>query len=59
MTYILYINTPDDNGETSEEHPNIDSMQARKDSIYSMPWVDTYGLDIYASDLEGNEVFLK
>lgn len=59
MSYLLFINTPDDNGETCEEHVTLDSLQHRKDSIYSMLWLTTEGLDIYASDLEGNEVYLK
>lgn len=59
MTYLLWINTPDDNGETCEEHSSIESMQMKKYQIYSMPWLTTDGLDVYASDLDGNEVYLK
>lgn len=59
MKYILFINTPDDNGETEEYHDSLESLQERKDQIYSMPWLTTEGLDVYASDLEGNEVYLK
>ena len=59
MKYILFINTPDDNGETEEYHDSLESLQKRKDQIYSMPWLTTDGLDVYASDLEGNEVYLK
>jgi hypothetical protein len=57
--YLLFINTPDDNGEICEEHFTIESMQIRKDSIYSAPWLTNVGLDVYASDLDGNEVYLK
>lgn len=59
MKYILFINTPDDNGETEEYHDSLESLQERKDQIYSMPWLTSEGLDVYASDLEGNEVYLK
>lgn len=59
MKYILFINTPDDNGETEEYHDSLESLQERKDQIYSMPWLTSGGLDVYASDLEGNEVYLK
>lgn len=59
MSYVLFINTPDGNYEASEEHKTVESMQERKDSIYSMSWLTTEGLDVYASDIEGNEVYLK
>lgn len=59
MTYLLWINTPDDNEETYEEHLSVESMQIKKDQVYYMPWTTTDGLDVYASDLDGNEVYLK
>lgn len=59
MKYILFINTPDDDVETEEYHDSVESLQTRKDQIYSMPWLTTDGLDVYASDLDGNEVYLK
>lgn len=59
MTYLLWINTPDDNEESCEEHFSVESMQIKKDQIYSMPWTTKDGLDVYASDLDGNEVYLK
>lgn len=59
MTYLLFINTPDSTEEICAEHNTIDSMQIAKDVIYSLPWLTTDGLDVYASDSDGNEVYLK
>lgn len=59
MKYILFINTPDNDEELEEYHTSLESLQKRKDQIYSMPWLTTDGLDVYSSDLDGNEVYLK
>lgn len=59
MTYLLFINTPGSTEEICAEHNTIEPMQIAKDVIYSLPWLTTEALDVYASDSEGNEVYLK
>jgi len=59
MNYLLFINTPDGDGETCEEFDTVESAQKRKDGIYDAPWLTTVGLDVYLSDEDGNEVELK
>ena len=58
MKYILCYILPDSDQETEEEYESILEMQNRKDKLLLLPWLCPPP-SIYASDEDGNEVYLK